>query len=140
MAELTAEEFLAKESTAMVLRGAMDAYRQKRGEPHGPGPRTTTVDKYGFGFNLDRRFTAFSVRVNLDSWTGYWGSSSCSRFLHLPDKAAAELAFVEYLNAHHYDILTGMADIIDARNGKAKQAYENELRAELARLEAPDAK
>lgn len=125
-----AEEFLQKERTATVLRRAKADYHARLHEG-GSGPR---VDKWGFGFNCDDRFEAFSVNVALDSWTGHYGSSSCSTFLNLPDRDAAKAAFVEYLNLHVWEIVEGMADIIDKGNGDAKAAYIEELRAELERL------
>lgn len=129
-----AEEFLTKERTARALREAEDSYHAKV-KGGGPGPRTyTEVDKCGFGFNLDRRFAAFTVEVSLDSWTGQWGSSSCSTFLHVADREAAKAALIEYLNRHAWEIMEGMADIIDSSNGEAKVAYREELQAELERL------
>ncbi len=138
MAEDTskADEFLRKERTAKALREAKANYLTALENP-GPGPRTQTIDKHGFGFNRDGRFSAFSVRVNLDSWTGRYGSSSCSTFLHLPDRDVAGAALVEYLNRHKWEILQGMADIIDTGNSAAKEAYAEGLRAELERLATP---
>lgn len=143
MAEDTskATEFLDKERTAKVLRTAKAEYFDRLdGANSASGPREGTIDKHDFGFNRDGRFSAFSVRVNLDSWIGHWGSSSCSTFLHVPDRGAAEVAFLEYLNLHVWEIMEGIADIIDRGNGAAKEAYVEELRAELDRLApAPEA-
>ena len=71
------------------------------------------IDKYGFGFNRDDRFSVFEVgKVSLDAHTGRYGSSSCYRFESLDNDICSE-AFTRVINIHIDFILKEMADYVE---------------------------
>lgn len=125
----TADEFKKLERTTQQLRGAQDKFRKERSAP--------SADKTGFGFNLDDRFSSLKVTLALDSWVGYYGSSSCSRVVNIEDTEAAKRALVKWMNIHLGEILAGMADIVEQELVGPRQKYIDQLKAELARLGTP---
>jgi hypothetical protein len=128
----TAQDFLSLELTAKQLREAESKWAKLDKVYSGPG-----CDKHGFGFNLDSRFSSFRVEVSLDSWSGYYGNSSCSTFISVCDREEAANALVSWLNKNRAQVLAGMAEIIENRNEAAKAAYITELQSELSRLTPP---
>lgn len=122
-----AQKFLDAHQTAQQLRAAKAEWDKISEDSRN--------DKKGFGFNLDDRFTAFCLHVNLSSWVGQYGSSSCHNILSVRSEAAAHDAFVKYLNRHLWEILAEMSDIIDNDQGAARAEYVKSLKEEIARLE-----
>jgi ribosomal protein L29 len=96
----------------------------------------SSIDKRGIGFNLDNRFSVFSIKnLSFDAWCGYYGNSSCSTAFNLGDSDILEHYFVQYLNKHYQKIFAEMADMIEKDAEGAKNKRIEELRAELAKLE-----
>lgn len=72
-----------------------------------------SLDKYGAGFNLDGRFSAFKVAVSFDSWNGYYGNSSCSCVGPQIDHEDAKKYLVAALNVHKRVIFQTMAELME---------------------------
>lgn len=96
-------------------------------------------DKHNIGFNVDSRFSAFSVTVSFDCLTGYYGNSSCSTFWRA-DKGVIGKAFIKALNIHQRELLATTARVLReeavALTDKAR-AEVDALQAVLNELEAP---
>lgn len=72
--------------------------------------KTREIDKYGFGFCRDDRFSAVGKHsVSFDSWKGYFGSSDCTRLLVVGNPELFWRAFDKYLNQHQEEILQYIA-------------------------------
>lgn len=87
--------------------------------------RDQSCDKKGYGFNKDDRFAAFKLNVSFDSWSGYYGNSSCGSILHVSDKEIVHKAFIEALNLNQQLIFATMAKLMlseaEGLTAKAKQ-------------------
>lgn len=124
---MKADQFLALERTIKSLRESYDNYLKVIEKP--------TCDKHAFKFGSDGRFSSFKTTVILETYTGYYGNSSCSTFLHFPDEKVVVDAFQAYLNHNMHTILYWMADHIEQKAEVKKEEYIKSLKAELARLE-----
>lgn len=111
---------------ATLLDGIRKDFEEKTKSPR--------VDKKGIGFNYDSRFALFSVKITLDSWLGYYGSSGCSTLFSLFDRDMAASALVEYLNDHFDDVCTGMAEILKERAKSLATKAEQEAAETLKDL------
>ena len=80
-------------------------------------------DKHGASFNSDNRFSVFATNISFNSWTGYYGSSSCSTFSTQIDNKVASKLFILAVNEMKEDIFAKMAEI------GLKQAKEMEAQA-----------
>lgn len=82
-------------------------------------------DKKGYGFNQDDRFAAFKVAVSFDSWSGYYGNSSCGSILSVSNKEIVQKAFIDALNQNQQLIFATMAKLMlseaEGLTAKAKQ-------------------
>lgn len=94
--------------------------------------KSSRVDKYDLGFNLDNRFSHGSMKVSLNSWTGVYGDSGCSRAINLGNQE--ELFYnllTQYLNDNKKEILQWIIDRAkqeaDKASGKAIEALEKTL-------------
>lgn len=86
-------------------------------------------DKKGYGFGEDHRFSAFSVKTSFDSWTGYYGNSSCGSALGMGDEAAKYI--VKAMNIHQKELFATAARLM--REDASKLTGEAE--AELSQLQ-----
>jgi hypothetical protein len=71
----------------------------------------SNIDKKGFGFNADNRFSSFKATVSFDSWQGAYGSSSCGTMFHCNAEVAREF-LVKALDAHRESIFETMAALM----------------------------
>lgn len=84
-------------------------------------------DKKGFGFGKDNRFAAFKVSTSFDSWTGYYGSSSCCRALSINEKAAEFI--VKAMNVHQKEIFATAARLMREEAATLTDSAAEELAA-----------
>lgn len=75
-----------------------------------------SCDKHDFSFSTDAdtRFPSFTAKIQLSSYTGYYGSSSCSTFFNI-DNALATEALSRYLDAHKGIVLDWMGNYLDKK-------------------------
>ena len=72
--------------------------------------KNSDIDKYGFGFVKDDRFSAVGRHtVTFDSWEGFFGSSNCSSLLSISNRDLFWQAFDKYLNQHQEEIFQYIA-------------------------------
>lgn len=88
-------------------------------------------DKHGAGFGVDNRFSAFKVEVSFDSYTGYYGSSSCSSALSV-EREIVQPFFTRALNTHKAAIFATMAALMNTEAA----SLTGKARAEIAALQA----
>jgi len=105
--------------TANGLRTFFEKYH-KATEPQ-------SCDKYDAAFGRDNRFSVFSVATSFDSYTGYYGNSSCSTFSNGISRKEAEEAFVKWINLNMGKMFDGMAEILDADAKALVEAAEQEI-------------
>jgi uncharacterized protein YhdP len=75
----------------------------------------SNCDKHDFSFtNTDTRFASFTAKIYLTSYTGYYGSSSCSTYFNVDNNLATE-ALSEYLEAHKSTVLDWMGNYLDKK-------------------------
>lgn len=87
----------------------------------------SNCDKHDFSFtNTDTRFASFTAKIYLTSYTGFYGSSSCSTFLHVDNDLATE-ALSAYLEAHKSTVLDWMGDYLDKKAGKMVSKARKEI-------------
>ena len=112
---------------ASSLRGAVTHWEEKyEADAH--------CDKKAFGFRLgneDRSTNAFTATVRLESYAGYYGSSSVSRVYSF-DKAFIDRYFAAALNDHKQAIFDSMAAL--AERDAAEMV--SDAREEVALLQA----
>lgn len=131
----TMDRIKSLRSTAAALAGFHEKYFQE----YAPNKN---CDKKGFGFNQDDRFSAFKLPLSFDSWHGYYGSSSCSRIIHL-DSATVGPFFVKALAVHQREIFATAARLMREEaaslTGKASEelAKLQEMLAAAAQDAAP---
>lgn len=90
--------------------------------------KSQRCDKHNAGFNLPNGgYRSATVEVSLHSWTGYYGSSSCSTAIHVGDEAVFKNAFITVLNKHFWALLEETADLIEAEARADKDAALAEL-------------
>lgn len=112
-------------ATGRSLIDAKAAYEELR--------KDSTCDKHGIGFCLDDRFSAVKVVLTLDSWRGYYGNSSCSRFLYV-DEAVFKKHLIRVLNDELFSLLqkVGQSAMDEARTLSLDAHAELEkIKAEL---------
>jgi hypothetical protein len=85
-------------------------------------------DKNGAGFNLDDRFSEIKIKVSLDSWKGWYGSSSCSSSI-VADEVFEEF-FLKYLNNNFTTIMRSVISMMESEanthlNSKIKSMEED---------------
>lgn len=80
-------------------------YRQKCLDPK--------CDKHDANFNIDHRFSSFSVTLSFDNCVGYYGSSSCSTFMSC-ERKIAESYLVRAVSFHKETIFKSMAEMMRA--------------------------
>lgn len=92
------------------------------------------IDKLGYGFNIDGRFSACKgVTITFDSLVGSYGSSDCSTIVRLsPDIFNKHL--LKYLNVNKHLIMEKIADSIEKEAKALRQEAEKELQSELDKL------
>lgn len=102
----------------------------------------TSADKHGFGFNLNERFNSMTAHnVSYDSWIGYYGSSSCTTWLHFNDPVRFWKYFDTWLNQHQYEVLGGIAELFEKEAKSKIETLRNErdsLSELLAQLEGAE--
>lgn len=86
-------------------------------------------DKKGYGFNKDDRFAAFKMIVSFDSWSGYYGNSSCGVILSVSDQDIAKKAFVEALNVNQKLIFATMAKLMTSEAESLTAKAKDEIAA-----------
>lgn len=94
-----------------------------------------SCDKHGFEFSTYDRFISLSLDMNLISWKGYYGDSSCSTIFSFKDPQMVKEAFKKYLNIKRNEILTWMGDYIYNITINDKTKAEDELKESLSFLE-----
>ena len=96
------------------------------------------IDKYGIGFNVDSRFSAFEATITFDTYTGVYGDSSCGRYISLNDSESVANALVLWLNRNKCLVIDGVAQILaDEAKSLIDQARE-ELQKNLDLLQEVD--
>lgn len=123
------------QKTSSELRNATTKLAQVAKQP--------SCDKHGLRFTQDTKFAQSLIpRLNLESYEGFYGSSSCSQFIHLRMDEKELAPFVtKALNGHIDMVLKWIADEIDADVKKNKgelQNYINELTKTLNEIEGTD--
>ena len=113
-------------STANGIVNGIEKYKMTIKKPN--------VDKFGMGFNKDDRFSAATIKISVDSWTGYYGSSSCGTFLSITDKDIFKKNFIKVLNVNFDRLMLETARWIKDDALKYKDAAENELKERLNML------
>lgn len=94
----------------------------------------SNIDKFGYEFNTDKRFSIFSLDVSLDGWRGTYGSSSCGTLGGFIDKDLVKKTFTKYLNKNRDSIVEELANMIEQENEKTKKEYIESLEKELESL------
>lgn len=71
--------------------------------------KSSDIDKFGIGFNLDSRFsTSGEFKVTLDAWKGYYGDSGCcTSFDFEPERFRR--VFIDVINENAEYIFAKMA-------------------------------
>jgi hypothetical protein len=87
----------------------------------------SSCDKKGFGFGKDNRFAAFSVSTSFDSWSGYYGNSSCGRVFSLNQEAARFIT--QAMNVHQKEIFATAARLMREEAATLTTAAAEELAA-----------
>jgi len=87
----------------------------------------SNCDKHGLAFNADSRHSILCANVSLTGWTGYYGSSSCSTFVHLQSEKDCHEFFVKALNKNMKLILDDMAKFAKDEAISLKTAAEKEI-------------
>ncbi|MCX5581452.1 hypothetical protein [Kaistia terrae] len=64
----------------------------------------SNCDKKGFGFGRDDRYSAFKIGVSFDSWSGYYGNSSCGRIMNVQHQDVVAPYLTKALNEHQKTI------------------------------------
>ena len=119
-----AEKFL---KTAEKIKNTLEEYYKKTNK--------STCDKYGCGFNLDSRYSAIKFELSLDSWTGYYGNSSCSSQVEIGDRTIFLKYFIETLNRNIDNLLLETADKIKNQAVSLKKRAIEELKTILKKYE-----
>ncbi len=93
-------------------------------------------DKTGLGFDLDTRFKGSEeIRLDLTSWSGVYGSSSCSTvFSGLSNYFTSALLI--WLNTHIIDVLEGTLAVMKAELAKCRDVELERARRELTEIES----
>lgn len=94
----------------------------------------TNCDKKGYGFGRDDRFSAFSINTCFSSWRGYYGSSSASAILHVPD--CVRPYFVKALNVHQEELFATVARLMRAEAASLRERATAEIVALQAMLDS----
>lgn len=88
-----------------------------------------TCDKHGFGFNIDDRFSGGRKTISVDSWTGWYGNSSCSTAIRV-DTVFFDY-FVRWLNLNKHKI---MEEVISSMKKDLKVFVVSEISSVEQRL------
>lgn len=88
-----------------------------------------TCDKHGFGFNIYDRFSGGKQTISIDSWTGYYGNSSCSTAIRV-DTVFFDY-FTRWLNLNKHKI---MEEIILSMKHDLKVLSDSEISSIEQRL------
>jgi len=97
--------------------------------------KRSDCDKFWMGFNKDDRFSAHKgILVRVDSWLGYYGSSSCSTVLHL-DNNVFEEHFLKVLNRRFRELMEETAESIEKEAKTYKENALKELKKKLEEVE-----
>jgi len=91
-------------------------------------------DKLTVGFNKDGRFSVAKFELSLDSWSGTYGSSSCSSFFYVSNSEIFRNAFIRVLNIKLAGLLKETANLLDGENREARGKKIIEMEAELTQL------
>lgn len=95
-----------------------------------------SCDKYDLGFNKDSRFSSWKGEVSLDSWLGYYGSSSCSIGLSIGDKDAFSRYFLKVLNEKVEEILERIISLASDDIAEERQQVLDKLEVAKRQVEA----
>ena len=93
-------------------------------------------DKKGYGFGMDGRFAAFTVKASFDSWAGYYGNSSCSTILSVYHRELVEKTFVKAMNLHQKELFATAARLMREEAASLTEAATKEIEALRAMLES----
>ena len=112
-----------------TLRRTLAAYYEAIEKPH--------CDKYGLGFNLDSRFSAVKLTLSLDSWTGYYGDSSCSTAVHVGESGKQfESALLLVLNQMLPELLEKVIKEMEDKARKDVKLKIEEAERKLSELQS----
>ena len=100
--------------------------------------RDDRCDKKNWGFNIDSRFSSFSVKVSFDNYHGYYGNSGCSTFLQVLDSEILQRAFLETINSMKFDIIKTMIKLIENTADTERDRIIKELNEEIKILQKGD--
>lgn len=114
--------------TGYSIKNGIKRYKETIKDPR--------CDKHNMKFNGDSRFSSAKVIISVDSYTGYYSSSSCSTFLSIPDENIFKKHFVDELNSRFDDIMNSVADRIIKEAVKYQQEAEKELTDKLEKIRA----
>lgn len=121
--------YLDYEATAEGIRKALKRWKECQ--------KDEQCDKTGFGLNLDSRFSGIKIEVSIDSWLGYYGSSSCSTIFNCYNPEVFKKAFLTVLRSGFLDLMCETASQIEREAGQAKEAEIARLEDRLAELKNP---
>ena len=120
------EELERRVKTANNLTRSLNNYRS--------AIKDSRCDKYGIGFNLDRRFSSATVELSIDSWTGYYGSSGSSKSISIYDKKLFNSALLKVLNKNFDAIINEVSELLIDESLKYKEKAINELQSKLDKI------
>lgn len=120
------QQYKSAKNTINSLRGLKGAYAKCLED--------SNVDKFGYSFNEDDRFSIFNLKVSLDGWRGTYGNSSCYTLGGAVDNKLIQKAFIKYLNKNRDSIVEELANMIEQENEETKKEYIESLEKELENL------
>jgi hypothetical protein len=96
--------------------------------------KDSNCDKHNLRFTDDNRFSCASLKINLECYKGYYGNSSCSTALAVPQDVFKKL-FLEYLNENIDDILQNIIDMANHKKLNSIDSAKKKLKECLGKLE-----
>lgn len=115
---------------ADALSGFWGRYRKAISDPQ--------CDKHDAGFNVDGRFSGFTVSLSFDNLIGRYGSSACSTFMRLPSETVGPF-ITRAINKHCELIFETAAQLMREEAATLKDKAAAEIAAMQATLDALEA-
>lgn len=95
-----------------------------------------SCNKKGLGINTDSRFSGVKMEISIDSWKGYYGSSSCGTVFSFSHPELFKVAFRAVLNRKLLALLEDTAQIMEADVKEIREKYVEQLKRRIANVEA----
>jgi len=105
-------------NVAKRLRDIIPQYKKTISDPQ--------CDKHDLKFAGGSDFKAFTCKIGLECYTGYYGNSSCGTMGSIPESYAQKL-LIAALNKNMQLILDDMAQAAEDEARKLKQEAEKEI-------------